>query len=144
METKVDSHWLNRWGMPVAVICVAGLLCASLYFPKHNGIAERSPGTRALNDIKQLLLGCRAYAVDHEGKYPPNLKALYPDYIDHLAIFEGLNHEFTKKQPMTYFPGLTDTSDPKAPLIEHPFTFKGRKITGYAGGEVTVEEPKTK
>ncbi len=96
------------------------------------------------SNVKVLLLGCRAYAADNEGNYPPTLKALYPDYVDYLPAFEGRDDKGKEKLPMNYHQGLTPTSDPKAPVIEHPFTFDGKKITAYVSGHVTMEKPEEK
>ncbi|MDF1741163.1 MAG: type II secretion system protein [Verrucomicrobiales bacterium] len=142
MDEEEDNHWLNRWGIPLVVILLVGILVASVVIPMQNGVSERAPVTIAYNNVKQLLLGCRAYAADNEGKYPANLKILYPYYIDHLPLFEGQDVKSGKKSPMIYFSGLTDTSPSRSPLIEHPFTFKGKKVIGFAGGHVTMEKVK--
>lgn len=108
------------------------------------GIITRSRAVKEVSYVKQLLLGCRAYAADNEGKYPPQLKDLYPDYVDYLFLFEGQDTKRKNKRPMIYYPGLTNTSNSRAPLIEHPFTFEDKKIIGFAGGHVTMEVPEEK
>ena len=139
-----DSHWIYRWGIPFVPIIFVGLLCVTLYLPMQSGVAERAPVIIAVNEIKQLLLGCRAYAADNEGNYPPQLSVLYPDYVDHLPLFEGQDESGENKLPIIYYPGYTDTSPSRTPIIEYPFTFDGKKVIGYAGGHVTMEKPKVK
>ncbi len=135
-----DSHWLNRWGIPL--VCIAGAMLLLLSISPL-GFGRTTPQARAVmerSNVKVLLLGCRAYAADNEGKYPPQLSVLYPDYIDIRPLFEGRDENGKNKLPMIYYPGLTATSDPKAPVIKHPFTFDGKKITAYVSGHVTEED----
>ena len=135
-----DSHWLNRWGIPL--VCIAGAMLLLLSISPL-GFGRTTPQARAVmerSNIKVLLLGCRAYAADNEGNYPPQLSALYPDYIDIKPLFKGRDENGKNRSPMIYYPGLTTSSDPDTPLIEHPFTFEGRKIIAFAGGRVTIEK----
>ena len=57
------------------------LLLLSSVIPSKTGPSP-SPRMRAVNHMKSLALACRAYAADWEGKLPPTLDALYPDFID--------------------------------------------------------------
>lgn len=139
MEDETKSA--NRVGTAWIVLAIIAIPVITLFVPARNTIAERSPRTKALNDVKQLLLGCRAYAADHEGPYPPTLDALYPDYIDHKDFFHVHDHRGTRI-PFIYHPGQKDLGEPRAILIEHPILFDGRRIVGYVGGhvqEVVVE-----
>lgn len=99
------------------------------------------PRTRAIHEIKQTLIASVAYAADHEGKYPPSLGSLYPDYIDDLD-FLFVKDEAGRPRILIYFPGRTNTDDPRAVLLEHPVRFGSMRIVGYAGGHVVaVEDP---
>ncbi len=115
------------------------ILAIALINPIQSNLSKTRP-VRESSSVKILLHGCLAYAADNEGNYPPNLKALYPNYIDYLPLFEGQDEKHRNKSPMIYYSGLTTSSDPDTPLIEHPFTFDGKKIVASAGGRVTMEK----
>ena len=53
----------------LVVIAIIGILASSA-MPAYNGIQERAKRTKDVNNIKQILLGCRAFAADWEGIYP--------------------------------------------------------------------------
>lgn len=139
-----ESHWLNGWGLSLLLITVTILLAIASLSPTAGRL---TPFARAVNEnskVRQLLLSCRIYAKDNRGNYPPTLKSLYPDYVDHLPAFEGEDEKGKNKLPMIYYHGLTEESDPDTPVIEHPFTFEGEKIIGYISGHVTTKKPSEK
>jgi|APTNR8051073442_1049403.scaffolds.fasta_scaffold37668_2 prepilin-type N-terminal cleavage/methylation domain-containing protein len=95
----------------LVVIAIIGILASSA-MPAYNGIQERAKRTKDVNNIKQILLGCRAFAADWEGLFPsfdPDAEssgsggggeddsefsnstdafnALIPDYIDTEIVF---------------------------------------------------------
>jgi len=92
----------------LVVIAIIGIL-ASAAMPAYNGIQERAKRTKDVNNIRQILLGCRAFAADWEGAFPsfdPDaddagggddsegfttsteaFNALVPDYIDTEVVF---------------------------------------------------------
>ena len=89
----------------LVVIAIIGILASSA-MPAYNGIQERAKRTKDVNNIKQILLGSRAFAADWEGLYPsfdPDAEGdseegdfttstdafnvLIPDYIDTEIVF---------------------------------------------------------
>lgn len=91
----------------LVVIAIIGILASSA-MPAYNGIRERANRTKDVNNIKQILLACRAFAADWEGLYPsfdPDAEneeggedskfgtsteafnVLIPDYVDTEIIF---------------------------------------------------------
>lgn len=136
--SEEESSLLDSKIVPATAVLVVILIAAGLFLSIQNTPSGRSTVVGAVNDVKQLVLGCRAYAADNNGNYPPSLSVLYPDYIDHRPLFEGLDERGKNKSPMIYHPGLTNTSNSGTQLIEHPFTFGGKKVIGYANGQVTA------
>lgn len=116
------------------LIFVIGIL-AALAMPAYNRIAERAKMANASNDCKQLILGCRMYAADHEGVFPPDLETLYPDYIDVPDLFVAVDKR-GEKFPVVYHAGLTDSAPADDILIEYPLEFHGQRIVGRIGGMV--------
>ncbi len=91
----------------------------------------------SVSQVKFLTFGCLAYAGNHKGKFPPTLAALHPDYLDMDELFYAKGPKGSRVE-MIYHPGLTTHSDPKLPLIEHPFSFEGKRAVGYVDGQVQV------
>lgn len=129
----------------LVVIAIIGIL-ASAAMPAYNGIQERAKRTKDVNNIKQILLGARAFAADNEGLYPsydPDadseaefststdaFNVLIPDYIDTEIIFWMQTKHPQKLRPpredgelyddenvYAYVKGQTDTSFSRSPLV---------------------------
>lgn len=114
---------------------IAGSILGSLLMPVTNRVAERVKMAKASKSCKQLILGCRMYAADHEGVFPPDLETLYPDYIDVPDLFVAVDNR-GEKFPVVYHAGLTDTAPVDDILIEYPLEFHGQRIVGRIGGMV--------
>ena len=104
----------------LVVIAIIGILASSA-MPAYNGIQERAKRTKDVNNVKQILLGCRAFAADWEGLFPSfdpdeasaggddsdnSLKTsteafnvLIPDYIDTEIVFWIQTKDPDKIQP---------------------------------------------
>lgn len=98
------------------VITIIGIL-ASTAMPAYNGIQERGKRIKAVSNVKNILLACRAFAADWEGLYPsfdPSdgtdeggeftnstdaFNVLIPDYIDSESIFWTQTTHPDKKRP---------------------------------------------
>jgi prepilin-type N-terminal cleavage/methylation domain-containing protein len=104
----------------LVVIAIIGILASSA-MPAYNGIQERAKRTKDVSNIKQILLGSRAFAADWEGLYPsfdPDadtgggggaaddfststdaFNVLIPDYIDTEIIFWMQTQDPDKLRP---------------------------------------------
>lgn len=111
------------------------------HFPK-NTVSKRSPKLVEWSKIKNLTLACRAYAADWDGQYPNRLTDLYPDYLNDQQQLKARNLKGAESN-FIYYPGQTDTSHSRLPLIKHPFIFDGNRITGWTGGHVTRDRVQT-
>lgn len=113
------------------------LLLLSLFVPSKS-CPPLSPQSKAVNQMKQLSLGCRAYAADWDGELPPTLETLYPDYIDVADFFYAIDKS-GEKIPIIYrHPHLAEESE-RLPLLEWPIPLGDKKLIAYKGGHVTEE-----
>jgi len=86
--------------------------------------------------VKHLLLASRTWSADHEGQFPPNLRALHPDYLGAEELFFQIHNQ----QPYHYIPELTDTSFSRAIVIYSDIlpTDPPKRAVGFAGGQIVV------
>ena len=126
------------WIAGGSLILISLTLYLFSYWIPYGGIATPATEIKAISYVKQLLLACRAYAADHEGVYPPNLGALYPDYVDVPEIFFAQDLS-GNDIPILYYPGFIETSASDAVQIEHPVQYGGHRIIGTVGGNVLRE-----
>ena len=103
---------------PAVIVPVA--IGAGLALPVFSKVRGRGNATKSLSNAKQIGTACKLYALDNDGKFPPNLAALIPDYLPEAAIFVS---PFAPGEPAgySYRAGLTEKSPPKTVLLEDKF-----------------------
>ena len=112
----------------VSLVVVPMLLALSL--PAYNGIRQSGFKVKNMSSMKQIVIACQIYAEDNEGKFPADLEALVPDYLD---IPEVLHYhdpsDSANVLPFRYFPGYGQ-SDTDALLLAAPPSLPRRKRRG--------------
>lgn len=146
---KVDRSGgaLKGKGMGIAGIVTGGAgvllgliplaIVASVTMPALTVVHERAEAAKQAGEIRSLLLACRSYSSDFDGRFPDELQELMPDYLD---AEEGLTWESNASQgeamPYLYRSGLSDTSFSREPLIAGPEPIMGKRVVGFVGGHV--------
>ena len=131
----------------LVVMAIIAIL-ASIALPVFVGILERGQQTKDLSNAKQIGLGLKLYAGDHDGVFPaqatpqgsnPSFAALVPTYIPQEKVFYLAKSAWTPLPPdevfsdsqdtlkagennFAYVNNLTDTSNPSYPLVADGFT----------------------
>ena len=99
----------------VMMLFFVGMI-VGIALPVFNSVAIKGKQTRCLAQAKQVGLACKLYASDHDGKFPPTLDDLMPDYLlDKKLLVCPLNDEKTGNG-YEYFGG-TDTDEPDKILL---------------------------
>jgi hypothetical protein len=87
------------------------VLMAGIALPVFAEVQNRARQVQCLKEARGIALGCKLYAKDHRGNYPPSLDALVPEYLSDKRLFAC---QIRKDQPpigYNYFGGRdTDPS----------------------------------
>ncbi|WP_395717469.1 DUF4190 domain-containing protein [Prosthecobacter sp.] len=126
----------------IAAIPIIAIL-ASLAVPAFNSIQKQALQIKSVNNAKQLVLGMKEYASDHEGSLPPTLEALYEEKIlDYRGLLEEHSTQggSTGEQAWEYRgAGMKDTADGKTiVLISRKADRRGERIVGRLDGSAEV------
>lgn len=128
---SVSSHLDNGWlvvgkGSQSASQVLAPLLMVPLAVlggvstPVISKTRDTATATKSLSHAKQIGIACKLYALDNNGKFPPSLEALVPDYLPDAKLFVS---PFAPEVPVgySYTAGLTESSPAETVLIEDKF-----------------------
>ena len=118
------------------IVLVFGVFVSAL-FPGR-GVSERGRSIADESRLKNVMLGCRMYALDYDGDYPPNLRMLFPDYVDEERDFVSRPiSKGDRERDFIYRSGFKSTDDPTEPILLSPSkTKRGKRGVGFADGEV--------
>ena len=147
---SVSAHREDGWlgvgkgtsgaGQLVApMIVVPAAFAAGVAMPVFGKVQERSVATKSLSNGKQIATACKLYALDNNGKFPPSLDKLIPDYLPDASL---LPSPFNPSEPMgyDYTPGLTDTAPPDTILLKDRFAVQKKFMVNIyvdTSGKVT-------
>ncbi|HEX8295386.1 MAG TPA: hypothetical protein VF593_03745 [Chthoniobacteraceae bacterium] len=124
--------------MLAPVVAVPAIL-AGMAVPVFGEVSKRGELTTSLSNAKQIGLACILYSHDYNGKMPPNLEALIPDYLPSANVFVS---PLSPDEPMgySYVAGLdTASTPPSTIIIEDKFARqKGKRVVVRMDGSGEV------
>ena len=99
---------------------------------------------RDLAHLKQIGIACKLYAMDHEGAFPPSIKALEPDYLSSVALRELGFRDPKTQRPIEwlYYPGFGAESPAETIILASPLPSTRREraiVRADTSGEVLPE-----
>ncbi len=126
------------------VVALVGVMLAVSVGLLFSSMLEMAKRASWMEEASAVFSGCKAYAGEHEGNFPPELGGLYPEYVERqfsLRDKEG--------NPLwIYHPGLNVASPPDQPLFwsREPagkFGYAGFSVNGdfWEKPEVPVRQP---
>ena len=124
-------------GLTVVWIAVAALATPVIFkaLERANMAANASNG-------RQIQMVCMSYAMDNDGKFPPDLQTLETE--GHIPFLDALRYKESKKakHDWIYFAGHSESDSYDTILIAAPMTTKGgKRVVGYLDGSVrTIRE----
>ena len=124
-------------GLLLLVTSLIAIL-AGLALPVFGEVKERSILTKALSNAKQVGINCKFYAADHDGKFPPNLDDLVPDYLPDAAALACPYPDPKHPVPFEYFGG-SEKDDPQKVLVSSPEVPGKGRVFVYVDGSGIVK-----
>lgn len=118
----------------LAVISVIAIL-AGLALPAFGAVKEQALQAKALSNAKQLAVGCRIYAGEHDGKFPAKLEDLVPEIIPDAKILLCPYPDQKNPVPFEYFGG-SEKDNPNKVLIASPAVAGKGRVFAYVDGRV--------
>ncbi len=91
-------------------------ILAGIATPAFISVRERGKQTKSLSRAKQIYLGCRLYAGDHDGNFPATLDELVPQYLPNKSILTDPMAPDAEGVGYHYFGGK-DTDAPNKVLL---------------------------
>ena len=122
---------------PLAIVPVG--IAAGMAVPVFNAVQEKGKATKSEAQAKQIVLACKLYASDNDGKFPPTLDALTPTYCDPKVFISP----FAPDEAMgyTYTPGLTEKSPVGTVVVEDKFSGKEhQRVVAHVDGSAEVKK----
>jgi len=101
--------------MSLIFLVAAVAIFAGMALPVFAAVQDRALQTKALAQLKQVGVGCQAYANDHDGKFPPKLDELVPRYVPDAALLLCPYPDKKAPKPFEYFGG--STADPADQIL---------------------------
>ncbi len=100
----------------IELIIVIGVFLVMFAFlaPVVEVTRERANNINCGNNLRKISLGLHLYASEHEDAFPPDLAALYPNYVKEAGAFDcpGTKTVGTPEKPdYHYVENLTESSD---------------------------------
>jgi len=131
----------------IEVVSVIGifLLMTLILGPFVHIAKERAHKVTCEKNLMRISLALHSYALQHNNKFPGELIALYPDYVDDLKVFDCPDSKVcgTAERPdYVYVMGLTEASPLKTIIVEDKDGNHGRagrnalRIDGSVSGGI--------
>ncbi len=117
-------------------------ILASLAVPAFSAVQMQGSQMKAVNNAKQIVLGMKQYAADHDGKYPATLDVLFDEKIlEDRRLLEFPSHLNVPGQGWEYLgAGHTDSDAGNLVILTSRKADRTKKkIVAHNDGSVSVE-----
>jgi len=127
----------------VAMTVIMIPIMIAIAVPTFNSVQEKAIETKSSNQVRQIILGCKQYALDHDGSYPPDLETLVTDGIitDEKILHCPMLKDDTQIGYEYFGAGAKDSAAAdKVIVISKAANRVGKRVIGYNDTSVNVME----
>lgn len=117
---------------PALLVPIA--VAASVAVPMFSKIQEKARASKDLQVMKQLAIGLRVHALDHDGAYPEKLSEILPDLEVEPSFLEFLDSGTGESARVWYARGLSDRATDRLVLLAHPYVQSGKRAVIFCDG----------
>lgn len=123
----------------VVIIPIVALL-AGIALPVFAQVQIKAKQTKSLSNAKQIAIGCKMYALDHDGAFPKTVEELYPDIIESREVFICPVTGPSDPMGYIYFGGKeTDPAD-KVLIVSKTPDKRGKRAVVHVDGTGAIEQ----
>jgi hypothetical protein len=88
--------------------------------------------SRDMAEMRRVAIALREYEKNEDGKFPPDLESLVPEYVESRAELYSSINEGEPPQQYLYFPAHQGTGDPaNFMILASPSAFNGKRAIAF-------------
>jgi len=107
-------------------------ILAGIALPVFSSVKDRAAATQCLSHAKQIALGCKLYALDHDGNFPQTLDQLIPEYLPDNCLFACPMTKDTSAMGYDYFGGKDTDPSTNILLTSKATTRDHKRVVVYS------------
>lgn len=122
-------------------LIVGVAMLAAIALPAFAMVRERGQQTQTVNHAKQIVLACKIYAQDHDGKFPDDLETLLKEgLITDDVLRDPLLHDDSQVGYVYDGAGRKETDQANSVIVRSKASdSRGRRVVARIDGSVDVE-----
>ena len=119
------SYAFSRFALALIIPMIA--ILAGIAVPVFGEVQLRGKQVKSLSNAKQIALGCKIYATEHNGAFPKTVEELVPEFLPNPSIFVC---PLSPAEPMGYeYFGGKETDPPEnVLLVSKAADRRGRRV----------------
>ena len=124
---KISVMGLLLFATSIAAVGMVHQIAWLCHEPNLIEMRGRAKQTWELANLKQVSLGLRLFADDHEGRFPKRLDELVPDYVPMYKDLFTRAIDGDPPQPVAYYPGYGTSDSHDLIILASPRPFEGAR-----------------
>lgn len=114
-------------------------ILVAIALPVFGQVQLKGKQIKSLSQAKQIVMGCKIYAIDHDGNFPRTLDELVPEIVPSRDVFICPLTGPSDPMGYTYFGGKeTDPAD-KVLLVSKAADRRGKRVVIHVDGSGAIE-----
>ncbi|MCB1225901.1 MAG: DUF4190 domain-containing protein [Verrucomicrobiales bacterium] len=140
-EGRVKGRGWARAGLVLGYLSFPVMLVV-VWLPFANAVLDKANQIKTINNAREIVMACKAYAGDHGGAFPPALESLVTErYLDDAATLQTFPPSADGEAVgFEYIPGGSDSGAATAVVIRSKRSWRdGKRLVGLLDGSIAIE-----